>query len=85
MPLLKVVNAGKKFKKNGAQIIGAEHVSFLIEEGECLGLVGESGCGKSTVAAMIAGLEKPEEGEILFDGIRIGSEDYENLCPKACR
>lgn len=53
MPLLKVVNAGKKFKKNGAQIIGAEHVSFSIEEGECLGLVGESGCGKSTVAAMI--------------------------------
>lgn len=82
MPLLKVVNAGKKFKKNGAQIIGAEHVSFLIEEGECLGLVGESGCGKSTVAAMIAGLEKPEEGEILFDGIRIGSGGLRKSVPK---
>ena len=41
-------------------------VSFTIKPGETLGLVGESGCGKSTIAKLIVQLEKPSEGKILF-------------------
>ncbi len=43
-------------------------VSFKIERGETFGLVGESGCGKSTVARVVVGLYHPTRGEILFEG-----------------
>lgn len=43
-------------------------VSLTLEEGSCLGIVGESGCGKSTLAKMILGLEKPDRGNVFFLG-----------------
>ena len=44
-------------------------ISFTINRGETLSLVGESGCGKSTVARVICGLYKPSRGEVVFDGV----------------
>ena len=51
------------------RLLRAVHdVSFSIEQGETFALVGESGCGKSTVARMVAGLISPSAGDITFDG-----------------
>ena len=56
------------------QILKAvDGISFSIRRGETLALVGESGCGKSTVARLICGLYEPTRGRIIFDGVDMGS------------
>jgi peptide/nickel transport system ATP-binding protein len=78
--LLQLKNVGRTFdvsrpwlnrviEGEGRRILRAvEDVSFEIRRGETLALVGESGCGKSTVARLIVGLYPPSTGSILFDG-----------------
>src|SRR5215469_9504525 len=57
------------------QILKAvDGVTFSVAKGETLGLVGESGCGKSTVARLIVGLYRPTRGEIRFGGRRIDAD-----------
>src|ERR1700709_872931 len=51
-----------------ARIRAVDDVSFSIAKGQTLSLVGESGCGKSTVARLAVGLYAPSEGEMLFEG-----------------
>ena len=65
--LLKVENLVKTFKqKNKHQQIAVNQVGFSIKKGECFALIGGSGSGKSTVAKLIAGLEKEDAGKIYF-------------------
>ncbi|MEO8039338.1 MAG: ATP-binding cassette domain-containing protein, partial [Betaproteobacteria bacterium] len=52
-----------------------DDVSFEIRRGDTLGLVGESGCGKSTVARLVVGLHAPSRGHILFDGTDLTTTD----------
>ena len=57
------------FIRHKVGVINAvSNVSFTIKEGETFGLVGESGCGKTTIGRMVVGLEPPTAGEISFDG-----------------
>ena len=68
-PLLAVRNLVVEFDiDRGSKIQAVSDVSFNINNGETLGLVGESGCGKSTVARAIVQLQRPTAGQILFDG-----------------
>ena len=57
----------RKLKRNNTNIL--KNVSFSLNEGECLGLIGESGSGKSTLGRIILGLEKQQKGSITFNGV----------------
>ncbi|MCM3570000.1 ABC transporter ATP-binding protein [Neobacillus mesonae] len=59
---------GGFFKHTVGHVKAVDNISFEIKKGETLGLVGESGCGKSTAGRTILRLLKPTEGKILFDG-----------------
>src|SRR5258708_21886604 len=57
--------------RNGPPVRAVDGVSLAIASGETLGLVGESGCGKSTVSRAVVGLQPPTRGSIVVDGIEI--------------
>jgi peptide/nickel transport system ATP-binding protein len=60
-----------KLRSRNATVRAVEDVSFSIRPGETLGLVGESGCGKTTVGRLILRLEQPTAGEITFAGVNL--------------
>jgi len=62
------VTAGIVFQRKVADVKAVDDVSFTINKGETLGLVGESGCGKTTTGRAILQLYKPTAGEVLFNG-----------------
>ena len=81
MPVIAVRDIRKTFSirqgmfKPKRPLHAVNGVTLEIEKGDVLGLVGESGCGKTTLAKMILGLEHPTEGEILIDGEPLSSLD----------
>ena len=74
--LLKVDNLTKFFPvtkglilmKTVGQVQAVDHINFSINEGETLGLVGESGCGKTTTTKLILRLEQPTDGAVYLNG-----------------
>jgi peptide/nickel transport system ATP-binding protein len=68
-------------KKTVANVKAVDDVSFSIRKGETLGLVGESGCGKTTVARCILRLYRPTAGEVIFEGQDISSWPKNRIRP----
>ncbi len=58
----------KHLTKSFGSFVATKDVSFEIEKGKLIGLLGPSGGGKTTILRMLAGLEEPDEGDILFLG-----------------
>jgi oligopeptide/dipeptide ABC transporter ATP-binding protein len=71
--LIEVDDLSVSFRsEHGRQLRAVDRVSFQVGEGEVLGLVGESGCGKTTVAKCVAGQIAPTSGAVCFDGRELG-------------
>ena len=73
------IDNGGIFKKQIGAIRAVDGVSFTVKEGETLGIVGESGCGKSTCIRSIAQLYKPTAGEVIFEGVDLCKADNKTL------
>jgi peptide/nickel transport system ATP-binding protein len=58
--------------RHRAAVKAVDGVTFSIRRGETFSLVGESGCGKTTVARCVVGLYRPTAGNIVFDGVDLG-------------
>jgi phospholipid/cholesterol/gamma-HCH transport system ATP-binding protein len=71
----------KHFKKSYDGRVVHQDVTFSVEKGECVGLVGGSGVGKSVVLRSLIGLEKPDSGEIWIDGEEISRLPERSLVP----
>lgn len=69
--ILEVKNLKKYFKTARGLLHAVDDVSFTIERGKTLGIVGESGCGKSTTGRAILRLVEPMDGQVLFNGVDI--------------
>ncbi len=70
----------KKTPFSKRQVVRAvDDVSFFIRPGETLGLVGESGCGKSTTGRMVIGIDQPTHGRVLFNGLDLASQNKQQL------
>lgn len=68
MTKLQAKNIVKRFDHNGNSVLALDGVNLDVEEGDFICIVGPSGCGKSTFLNIIAGLEKPDDGEVLLNG-----------------
>jgi peptide/nickel transport system ATP-binding protein len=81
-PLLEVRGLVKHFPlkkdmlgRGGGVVRAVDGVDFSVRAGETLGVVGESGCGKSTTARLLMRLIEPDRGDIIFDGAAVGGRD----------
>ena len=77
--ILQVENLKKYFKTNRGMLHAVDDVSFTIERGKTLGVVGESGCGKSTTGRALLRLLEPTGGKVLFDGVDVAQLDTKGM------
>ena len=75
------VTSGIIFQRKVADIKAVDGVTFSIRKGETLGLVGESGCGKTTAGRCILQLYKPTAGDVLFEGQRLNDLSTKDMIP----
>ena len=77
--ILEVKNLKKYFKTPNGLLHAVDDVSFTIEKGKTLGVVGESGCGKSTTGRTILRLIEPTAGQVIFNGVDVTALSKEEL------
>ena len=80
--MIELQNITKKFGAGDEEVTAVDNISFTVEQGDILCLVGESGCGKSTTGRIVAGLLEATAGKIFFEGRDISmmnAEEYRSF------
>lgn len=71
MEILKVENLCKRYGKKDTEVVALDNVSFTVEKGEFVAIIGASGSGKSTLLHLIGGVDRPTSGKVFIDGTDI--------------
>ena len=79
MELLKVENVSKIYGTGENEVKALDNVSFTVDKGEFVAIVGPSGSGKSTLPHMLGGVDVPTSGDIWVEGVKLGSMDEKKL------
>ena len=79
MEILKVENLSKVYGKGESKVTAVDNVSFSVEKGEFLAIVGSSGSGKSTLLHLLGGVDRPTSGKVYVDGKDIYNLSDDNL------
>lgn len=79
MKVLEVKHLSKTYGKGDNQVQALKDVSFSVEKGEFIAIIGSSGSGKSTLLHLIGGVDQPTEGEVIVNGISVYDKNEEEL------
>lgn len=79
MEILKVKNLCKNYGKGNTLVKALDNISFSVEKGEFVAIVGASGSGKSTLLHLLGGVDRPTSGEIIIDGENVYKLNENNL------
>ena len=79
MEILKVENLSKIYGEKDNKVVALDNISFKVEKGEFVAIVGASGSGKSTLLHLLGGVDKPTSGKVFVDGIDIYKLDDDKL------
>ena len=79
MEILKVENLNKIYGKGENQVKAVDNISFSVEKGEFVAIIGASGSGKSTLLHLIGGVDRPTSGKVYIDGKDIYTLNDDNL------
>ena len=79
MEILKVENLNKTYGKGENQVKAVDNVSFSVQKGEFVAIIGASGSGKSTLLHLIGGVDRPTSGKVFIDGKDIYTLNDDNL------
>lgn len=79
MEILEVKNLTKIYGNDENKVVALDHVSFTVEKGEFIAIVGSSGSGKSTLLHLIGGVDKPTSGEVIVNGQNVYKKNENEL------
>lgn len=79
MTVLEVKDLTKKYDQGESEVIALDHVSFSVERGEFVTIMGASGSGKSTLMNMIGGIDRPTSGAVMIEGNDISAMNEDDL------
>lgn len=79
MKILEVRNLTKIYGHEDNQVVALKDISFTVEKGEFIAIVGSSGSGKSTLLHLIGGVDKPTSGDVIINGVNVYEQNEEQL------